>query len=390
MLFSYCTNIHPGETWEEIFAALKTHTTAVRDRVRSSPTDPFPLGLRLSAEAAHSLDSDPALLRKFQHWMEDENMLAYTINGFPYGRFHGTRVKEQVYAPDWSTQERLDYTRSLFRILARILPQGAEGSVSTVPGSFKAFVANQPERLPRILENLRTFAEELDKLSNEYEIDFHLGLEPEPLGLLENTADTLAFFDKLQDGLDASAKERLLRRIGINYDTCHFAVEYEKPDDAIAAFIENGIRLSKIHLSNALTLNPNDDEAIDRIRAFTDDTYLHQVIIRQENGKLERFIDLPQTLAALDAGEAKAKGEEWRIHYHIPLYCNPQPPLNSTADHLTALAAFLQRHPNLCRHFEMETYTFHVLPDEMKRTDVVDMLAEEFRWCENTFFKHLI
>ena len=80
---------------------------------------------------------------EFQRWLGQNDCYVFTINGFPYGQFHGTRVKEQVYAPDWTSPERLVYTNLLFDLLAELLPDGVEGSVSTLPGSFKEFIRDR-------------------------------------------------------------------------------------------------------------------------------------------------------------------------------------------------------------------------------------------------------
>ena len=50
---TYCTNIHPGETWAEVRANLERYLPRVKRRV--CPDAPFGVGLRLSAEAAQSL-----------------------------------------------------------------------------------------------------------------------------------------------------------------------------------------------------------------------------------------------------------------------------------------------------------------------------------------------
>jgi hypothetical protein len=137
---AYCTNIHRGENWAQTFDTLKHYTLAVRDKV--SPGKPYAIGLRLGDQASREL-SEPATLAAFQKWLEQQNCYVFTINGFPYGKFHGTRVKEQVYAPDWTTRERLDYTNRLFDLLAQLVPDGVEGSVSTVPVSFKEFIKDE-------------------------------------------------------------------------------------------------------------------------------------------------------------------------------------------------------------------------------------------------------
>lgn len=381
MLFSYCTNLHPGELWEETFAALRRHVPAVRDKLRRAATDPFPIGLRLSAVAAARLRADKALLRQLRRWLEDENLLAFTINGFPYGPFHGQRVKEQVFAPDWSTPERVAYTSDLFALLAELLPENAEGSVSTLPGSFSDFTSADPSRRPAIVANLRRFAVELEEMSAANGLDLHLGLEPEPLGLFDDTLGTLRFFDELTDGLSTSEISRLLRRIGICYDACHFAVAHEDAPTALDDLHAAGIRLSKVHLSNALRLDPADELARAALAAFDEPTYLHQVIGRRDDGSLVRHRDISDALAAWPDGSV-----EWRAHFHIPLFAEPAAPLHSTITHLEGLAHWLHTHPLACRHFEMETYTFDVLPAALRPPAVEDMLAEEFRWCETRFF----
>src|SRR5581483_6567263 len=119
---AYCTNIHRGESWTETMAALSTHTLAVRDRV--APGRPFGIGLWLSERASNELLLDPARLLQFRKWLDLEGCYVFTLNGFPYGAFHGGPIKERVYLPDWTTEERLAYTKRLIDILAAILPPG--------------------------------------------------------------------------------------------------------------------------------------------------------------------------------------------------------------------------------------------------------------------------
>jgi hypothetical protein len=234
---AYCTNIHPAESWVETLDALQKHTLMVRDQI--SPHDPYAIGLRLSARAAEELLQNDHLSR-FEAWLAREHCYVFTINGFPYGAFHGTRVKENVYRPDWSTPERLHYTNQLFDIISRLAPDGVDGSVSTLPGSFKAFHADESV----IFANLESCARHLEALSDRTECDLHLGLEPEPLGHFENTQDTLAFFDRLLD--QAADPDLLRRRLGINYDTCHFAVEFDDCRESLDAFRSAGLRISKV------------------------------------------------------------------------------------------------------------------------------------------------
>src|SRR5688572_7841853 len=143
---AYCTNVHRGENWAETFAALERHVLPVRRRVAAGRS--YAIGLRLGQRAAAELGEKSALL-EFQRWLERHDCYVFTINGFPYGSFHGKRVKEQVYAPDWSTSARVAYTLQLFELLAQLAPDGSSGSVSTVPASFKGFFTDiEPARMP--------------------------------------------------------------------------------------------------------------------------------------------------------------------------------------------------------------------------------------------------
>jgi len=370
---AYCTNVHRGETWRETFDSLKTHALAVRERV--CPRAPFAIGLRLSHSAATELSERAALL-EFQRWLEQQDCYVFTINGFPYGQFHGTRVKEQVYLPDWTSPERLAYTNLLFDLLAEILPAGIEGSVSTLPGSFKEFIHNGDQK-KIIRKNLWRCVEHVARLSERTKRALHLGLEPEPLCLLENSGETARFFDRLRAEHPGDA--RLNAHLGVNYDTCHFAVEFEKPESALSALTQHGIKLSKIHLSSALKTLPTT-EARAALARFADDVYLHQVVVRDASGKLKYFRDLPDALNSQPSTFNPQPASEWRIHFHVPLHSPTVPPFDNTNDHLLGALDFLAANPKLCSHLEMETYTWEVLPPELKTRSVVEQLAAEYEW----------
>jgi len=378
---SYCTNIHPAETWDETITMLNTHVLAVRDRLRLTgclaADQAFAIGLRLSAIAAKELLAEQNLT-EFKSWLDGTNTYVFTINGFPYGSFHGTRVKEQVFKPDWTEQTRIDYTKDLFRILAAVAKPGTGASVSTLPGSHKTFHADEA----RIRKNLIELATWLDELSHETGHDFHLGLEPEPLGHFENTAETLAFFQKLH--ADAPDSALIQRRIGVNYDACHFALEYDPAQESLNALTAADIRISKIHLSSALALDPRDPNALAAIQAFNEPVYFHQVLLRA-GMHITRFSDLPDFFQAIYSGTISPLAfEEMRVHFHIPLDAEPAPPLRSTRDQTRLVLDWHKHSPNTCRHYEIETYTWAVLPENLQRP-VEAQIASEYAWVlENT------
>lgn len=370
----YCTNIHRGESWDETWAGLKDYTLQVKQRV-CKPGQRYGIGLRLSAQAAQEL-AQPGALTAFRHWLDANDCYVFTINGFPYGAFHGTRVKEQVFKPDWTQQARLEYTCQLFDLLAELLPEGQSGSVSTLPGSHKTFGVGVDE-LEAIFDNLRSCSQHIARLSERTGHDLHLGLEPEPLGLFETSGETLKFFGLY---LDRHPSDRdFFRHIGLNYDTCHLAIEFEEAAAALDRITQAGIRLSKLHFSSALKLTPTP-ENLDRLRAYDEPVYFHQVIAKENDElPLRRFRDLPDALAFAKASP-QAVGSEWRVHFHIPLHAEPGGDFQSTCDHLFGAMDWLAKHPQSCQHIEMETYTWEVLPETLRSGSVVDQLVKEYDW----------
>jgi hypothetical protein len=347
--------------------SLQKYTLAVREQV--CPDGWFGIGLRLGATAAMELSDKKAFLG-FQRWLETNSCYVFTINGFPYGQFHGERVKEQVYLPDWTSPARLEYTNQLFDLLAGLLPAGVEGSISTLPGSFKEFVKTDAHT-KAIRQNLWACLDHVSRVSEKSKRRLHLGLEPEPLCYFENTVETISFFQRMRE--ERKGDSRLDEFLGVNYDCCHFAVEYEEPQTAIASLQDAGIKISKFHLSSALKTVATG-EARAALARFSDDIYLHQVIARGSDGTLKYFRDLPDALAE------DSKLSEWRVHFHVPLHAPAAPPLQNTNDHLLGLFDLLGANPALCPHLEMETYTWEVLPPELKSQDVVGQLVAEYRW----------
>ena len=69
----------------------------------------FGISLRLSAASVNALAGSPDKRAELKAYLSDNDMCLYTVNAFPYGPFKNIIVKEQVYEPDWSTEERLQY-----------------------------------------------------------------------------------------------------------------------------------------------------------------------------------------------------------------------------------------------------------------------------------------
>lgn len=379
-MLGYCLNVHPTQTLAEVEAALRGPVRAVKAAV--SPDAPFPVGLRLSAEAAADPAAAAGLLGRI---FAEEGYRAYTMNGFPYGPFHGMPVKEAVYEPDWTTPERRRYTADLAAIMAMLVPEGDVATISTVPGGF---APKAQGRAAEIADGLLYTVADLVTLERTTGRTVALALEPEPWCLLDSTADAVAFFrDHLFTGAaaarlaaraglsPAAAREALPRHLGLCLDVCHMAVAFEAPGPTLRALAEAGVPIHKLQLSAALRVERLDDAARDRLAAFRDAIYLHQVVVRAADGTTRRFLDLPEALAARDLDPAA----EWRVHFHLPVFAAPMPPVGSTRDVLERVLA-LHRDRPIARHLEVETYTWDVLPADFRRHDVATGIAKEIAW----------
>lgn len=382
---TYCTNIHPGEEWPEVRENLERYLPAIKKRV--APDQPFGVGLRLSSAAARGLAAAETL-SEFQDFLSRHGLYVFTLNGFPYGAFHRQRVKEAVYLPDWRESRRVEYTDGLAELLAQLLPDDSalEGSVSTVPGAFKAHI-RQPEDLAVITDNLIRHVAALVRLHRETGRHIALAIEPEPSCILETVAETVAFFEgrlfcraaaaRLADltGLDATAAEAALHgHIGVCLDTCHAAVEYEDPITAVRRLKSAGIRIAKLQLSAGLRVAQVTSVAIEALRPFAEDVYLHQTIERNGDG-MRRYSDLPDALAnGADSGE-----REWRIHFHVPIWSENLDVFASTQPFLRDILGLHRTEP-ISRHLEVETYTWNVLPAHLRGESMETDITRELEW----------
>jgi hypothetical protein len=90
------------------------------------------------------------------------------INGFPYGAFHGTVVKADVYAPDWRDEARVRYTLDLVEVLRGLLPEGLDGGISTSPLSYKPWLPEpSPADWETMTHNVARVAERLVRVRRE-------------------------------------------------------------------------------------------------------------------------------------------------------------------------------------------------------------------------------
>jgi hypothetical protein len=355
---SYCTNVHPGRQLAEVLSGLRQYTVPLRRAWGGS----LAAGLWLAAPVMAELRSAEAVTR-LRETLAEGHLTCHTLNAFPYGDFHSRRVKEQVYLPDWTHANRQQYTLDCARVLGELLPEGVEGSISTVPLGFKelprgaTFIDDCQVRL------LQT-AQGLDRLWRETGRMIRLAIEPEPLCVLETTPETVAFFEGLFAAGARQGLEELARRhLGVCYDVCHQAVEFEPVAASIDTLHRAGVRLNKIHLSSAIELRDpqHNREGREALARYVEERYLHQTVARLASGTVLRKTDLTRELA-LDPPAEFRMAERWRIHFHVPVNAESLGPLHTTRAELGAALEAVAKLP-YAPHLEVETYTWEVLPE---------------------------
>ncbi|GHA90110.1 metabolite traffic protein EboE [Modicisalibacter luteus] len=378
---TYCLNIHPAETWPEVREALLGPVREVRQAV--APDEPFAVGLRLSAQAMHTLE-DWRVRAELKDILASEGYRVVTVNGFPYGTFHGVRVKEDVYQPDWRYAARLEYTCALAELMAELGAAGDRISLSTVPGTFKPL---GPGNESLMADNLLKAAAHCAELERRTGVCVAIAIEPEPYCFLATIDESIAYFRHylLSEGAlrrfaelaGVSANHAavvLSRHLGLCYDVCHAAVEFEDPCASIERLREAGIPIHKLQLSAALRVAEVDAQARHALEAFAEPTYLHQVVASGKQG-ITRYADLPEALAR----GRHADNEEWRIHYHVPIFAESLGAFGTTQPFLSEILE-LHRQSPICSHLEIETYTWHVLPQALKHERIEEAIACELRW----------
>ncbi|HWK99728.1 MAG TPA: metabolite traffic protein EboE [Parapedobacter sp.] len=392
---TYCTNIHGGEKWEDHFKLLKTHFPKVKQEV--SPHNPMGLGLRLSDVATKTL-LDDGKLSEFRDWLVSENGYVFTMNGFPFGDFHENVVKAHVHAPDWTTPERLRYTKRLCDILVQLLPEGLDGGISTSPLAYRHWYndtdGNWQAMRERATEQVANVALHLAQLHRKHGKVLHLDIEPEPDGVLETGDEFISWYagELVPVGIKVltttlgmtagEAEETLKRHIRLCYDVCHFALGYEDHHRMIDILVEHGIQVGKFQISAALKASmPSDATARQAIgeafMAFDESTYLHQVIAQQRSGQLLRFKDLPDAQVALFDEQTT----EWRSHFHIPIFLEDLGTLQSTQSDIIDVLA-IHQNKRLTDHLEVETYTWGVLPQQLQ-VPIAESISRELNWVIN-------
>ncbi|WP_405430226.1 metabolite traffic protein EboE [Micromonospora sp. NBC_00617] len=342
----YCTNVHPAEDLAGILGQLDTYAVPVREALGS---DLLGLGLWLAAPVAAELAADPALRLRLRAELDARGLEVVTLNGFPYAAFQAPVVKQDVYHPDWTTEQRLTYTLDLARVLADLLPDdAARGSISTLPLAWRR--PWDTERAGAARRRLDQLAAGLAAVQRDTGREVRVAFEPEPGCVVESTGQAAA----LLDGIDTD-------RLGVCLDLAHLACAWEEPTEALERLRTAGLPVVKVQVSAAVEAADPAGGA-DALRRWVEPRFLHQTRSAGCAG-LADPADAAYAADDLDEALDRALPGPWRVHYHVPLHAPPEEPLGSTLPVLRAALRALFSGPAAgCDHLDVETYTWGVLP----------------------------
>jgi sugar phosphate isomerase/epimerase len=387
-ILSYSTLVHPGDTWAEMWESLTTYVPQVKERV--CPDASFGVSLRISAASAETLTGDAERRAELKHFLDANDMYLYTVNAFPYGPFKNTLVKETVYEPDWRSDERAIYTMRVADILAEVAAPGIEPTIQSPPLGFKPRVTG-PDVVDAYTDQVLRVVTHLVKLEERTGRKVRLSLEPEPYCFLETTEEALDYFTnhlyadssvaKLarETGLATGEALDVLRdHLGMVYDICHQAVEFEDIGASLKALAEAGIPVFKLQEAAAVRTPEVTQEKVEALKRFADTVYLTQTVEKRD-GRLTRYLNLEDAFAAWEADPGP---REWRTHFHVPVFLDDLGEFKTTRFAIEDALSFHKAN-KLSPHLEIETYTWDVLPEHLKTGDIVDYVEMELNWVRS-------
>lgn len=388
---TYCSNIHPtGGSLENHLKEIYNVAPQLRKALGYPEGILMPIGLRLSAEAIQNLENE-AQIKFLKEALAQNGLYIPLINGFPYGEFNAGIIKAEVHLPDWQTQERVNYTISLCKILAHLLPENqTSGGVSTNPISYKPFFGDnlqkQWEAMVIAAYNFGEVASACYDLYKQTGKTIHIDIEPEPDGVLETIEEYIDFYDgylmtyakervmEKQNCSSSEAEKILQTHLTICFDVCHFAVNFQEPVEVLKKLRERTLSLGRIQISSALEINISKSTDIELLNQFNEPRYLHQVRLRRkEDGKIFSFTDIEPAKNFL-TNNPNFQGL-LRTHFHVPIFAELALPYRTLQTEIQEVMAFYKENNESC-WLEVETYTWEVLPSELKKSLPENLIQE--------------
>ncbi|MBM9489547.1 metabolite traffic protein EboE [Pseudomonas sp. ICBG1301] len=373
----YCSNVHPTRDLAGLRASIAEHFRGVRNLRGLDVQDS---GLWICAHAARQLQQ-PAARQEFLALLQSSGLRLTSLNGFPYGEFHQGAVKAEVYLPSWADPQRLAYSLDLAYLLAQALPPDCrQGVISTVPLGYAATWSTVLQA--RADEHLSQLTAALAQLHQDSGKKIVFCLEMEPDCVLENTEQAIAFFQRRQ------AMDPNHAYLALCFDVCHQAVMFEDCYQSLDRLRQAGVPVGKVQLSNAMICrlppphDPRREQVLDTLGRFAEATYLHQVKALDPQGRRVAWADLPAALAQC------SEFGELRVHFHIPLFSERLllPELSGSQEALAQTFDYLSDHVEFHPVLEVETYSWGVLPAQLRPTTTLAQLegiVAELHWVED-------
>lgn len=398
-LLGYCTNVHAGTDVDHVLNNLRACGLSVREELN---VDSLGIGLWLSESAAvEALHASP--LQRIREELHEMRLIPYTFNGFPQGDFHSAVVKHRVYQPTWWERARSEYTRNLIQLIDQLLPQGMDGSISTLPIAWGS-PAPTEEQLVQSATYLTEIAIELNRLFESTGRTVVIAIEPEPGCALTDTSSLRRFFDDYLSAprLSEYTASIVRKYITMCHDICHAAVMAEDQAYELRTNREHGIRVGKVQVSSAIAVEwdqltaEDRSEALEQLSQFAEDRYLHQTMVIDPDGTKQLHEDLPAVLR-----DPKLRRGQWRIHFHVPIYLKGWGHLKTTQHEIlkwieiakssrasgqkaTESGSPKDSTQGLYPHCEVETYAWGVLPDALRVPSLHHGIASELKWLRDS------
>ena len=382
---TYSTLVHAGDNWDQMRASVEEFVPKVKRRL--GVEGKFGVSLRISGDSQKTLSESAQARSDLKKFLDGEGLYVFTINAFPYGPFKGQRVMERVYEPDWTTNQRVEYTKAIADILVDITDEDTSPSIQTAPLAFAPNVSDE-SYIARFTTSVFEVISHLYHLEARTGRRVKLSIEPEPACYLETTDETVAFFKermyapagvaelaKIAQIPLSEAEGAIKRYLGIVFDIGHQSVGYEDIPQSLEKLVNAGIPIFKLQEAAALWVESLSLDIVPELRRFTDTIYLSQTSLKTADG-IVKYLNLGE---ALDAYEANPVPTEMRTHFHVPVFLEEIGPFKTTRFAVQQALAMHRKQP-LSDHLEIETYTWDVLPAELKTGDIVDYVSRELEF----------
>ncbi|TVR13155.1 MAG: hypothetical protein EA401_07435 [Planctomycetota bacterium] len=332
------------------------------------------IDLRLGSQAI--AEADLTSCRQWRDRFAAAGLAFTSLNAFPLRPFQADVVKDQAYAPDWGTRQRLEESIACIAIADALSAEDATWcSISTLPGSYRPWGDACPSPA-LIAHNLGLWAAAAAQYHQQGGKVCVLCIEPEPCCSFGSGAEWAEFWRHQRQAAIAAAQtilgsiqaaeHAITQHLATCWDTCHASVMHEDQAATIQHLSSIGLPPRKVQMSAApMTREPIEAAAIAALIGMDEPRFYHQVGLRWQRQGRRQVEILP------DLCHLAQRWQDWQgrvpeglmhicCHFHIPIDgSSPHPLLGSSIHHSReGLAAALQHG---AQHISVETYTWSLL-----------------------------